>query len=243
VIGSPAGKVVTFAHCGHFGTWIDEWDGLKPKRGARARRPASPRRRTTSFRRGTTSPPTPEVTRRSIDWGQVGGGAVGIFALAWVIWWLWAVFGVTKLGFSQMNYTTLRSDIGKVHLPAGYEKVSTSESGNNCAGQSCTLTELWVWHGSGVRTATDACQDISKAMDAAFSPVYPNDPIPQEAACDYYAILSSFLHPGQGKRTVQALVWVNNGTVSYGDHYILEVLGSYNARSTPQTPPAVPAHR
>jgi hypothetical protein len=183
--------------------------------------------------------------RKVVDrsWGGCVGSIVGIAALAWVIWWVWSAYIVTRPGFSHMNYTTLRSDISKVHLPAGYEKISTSESGNDCAGRSCTLAELWVRRGSGVHTATDACQDVSQAMAAGFSRVDPNDPIPQEAACDYYTILDSFFHPSAGKRTVETLVWVNNGKISFGDNYIVEVLGTYNFHSTPETPPAVPARR
>jgi len=30
--------------------------------------------------------------------------------------------------------------------------------------------------------------------------------MPADAACDYYAVLDSLLHPGQGKRTVEGIV-------------------------------------
>lgn len=83
-----------------------------------------------------------------------------ILGLAWMSWAIWSIVGVSIIG-SQMNFKSLRSDLSKVQLPAGYEKVSTSESGDGCARRPCTLTEFWAWHASRVHTAADACRDIA----------------------------------------------------------------------------------
>ena len=127
-------------------------------------------------------------------------------ALAWIVW---ATEGVNITG-SHMNFKTLRSDINKVRLPAGYEETSTSESGSDCArpDSPCVLREFWVWRGSGAHTAADACQDISRAMEAGLGDAESNAPdVPQGAECEYFTTLSSFLHPGLGKRQAEAFVW------------------------------------
>jgi hypothetical protein len=49
--------------------------------------------------------------------------------------------------------------------------------------------------------------------------------MPPRAACDYYAILADLLHPGQGKRTVEAIVWT--GEAGINDDFLIELTASY----------------
>ena len=149
--------------------------------------------------------------------------AAFVVAIAWITW---AVAGVTITG-SQMNFRTLSSDLGRIRLPPGYEKVSASESGRDCAHQLCVLKEFWIWRGGG-RTAADGCRDINRAMQARYSNVESSDPVPRGAACEHFTILDSFLHPGLGKRTAEAFVWVNDQAKGSPGGYKVELLDAYN---------------
>jgi hypothetical protein len=62
-------------------------------------------------------------------------------------------------------------------------------------------------------------------MTSAFSGVDSNSPAPANAACDYYTILSSLLRPGQGKRTIEAIV--TTGQVQTRRVVIVELIASY----------------
>jgi hypothetical protein len=70
-----------------------------------------------------------------------------------------------------------------------------------------------------------ACTDVDHALTSAFPRVSSNSPMPPRAACDYYAILADLLHPGQGKRTVQAIVWT--GDAGINDDFLIELTASY----------------
>jgi hypothetical protein len=172
-------------------------------------------------------PPVPDAAEPQTEtetrlWPFLIAGFV--VAVAWITW---AVFGVAITG-SHMNFRTLSSDAGRIRLPHGYEKVSTSESGSDCAHQLCVLKEFWIWHGSGARTAANGCRDIMRAMGANYSNVESNDPIPRGAACEYFTTLDSFLHPGLGKRIAVAFVWVNEQAKGSPGGYEVELLDSYN---------------
>lgn len=151
------------------------------------------------------------------------------FFVLWVAWMIWATAGTYITG-SHMNFTTLRSDISKIQLPAGYEKKSTSESGSDrgCAEKPCKLREFWVWRGSSVHTAADACRDTSRAMAARLGGVDSDAPIPQGAACGYFTVLDNFFQPGLGKREVEGLVWVNDKAKGSPGGYILELVAGYD---------------
>jgi hypothetical protein len=141
---------------------------------------------------------------------------------------IWATAGVAITG-SHMNFTTLRSDISKIRLPAGYEKMSASESGSDCASRRCALTEFWVWRGSSAHTAADACQDVSRAMEAGLGDATSNAPDnPRGTACEYFTTLESYFHPGLGKRQVEAFVWVNDKAKGSPGGYIVELITAYN---------------
>jgi hypothetical protein len=153
---------------------------------------------------------------------------LAIFGIIWIIWAIWSIVGANITG-SHMNFKTLRSDISKVQLPAGYEKVSTSESGDDCAKRPCTLTEFWVWHASRVHTAADACRDIGRAMGAGLPNVESNAPaVPRGAACEYVTTLAKFFQPGLGKRQAEAFVWVNDKAKGSPGGYLVELLAAYH---------------
>jgi hypothetical protein len=148
-------------------------------------------------------------------------------AVLCVAWMIWGIGGVTILG-SHMNFKTLRSDISKIQLPAGFEEVSSSESGRDCAKRPCALREFWVWRGSRTNTAIDACRDVRRAMGAHLPQVEPNDPMPHGTACSYFDILGAFLRPDLGKRSVQAFVWVNSKAKGSPGGYMVELIAAYN---------------
>lgn len=75
------------------------------------------------------------------------------------------------------------------------------------------------------RTSSAACADVYHAMISAFSGVDSNSPTPAGAACDYYAILGDLLHPGQGKRTIEAIV--QTGQAYLNDRFLIELTASY----------------
>lgn len=118
----------------------------------------------------------------------------------------WGTFGARIAG-SQMNFATLRSDVSLVRLPAGYVRVSSARSGRDCAHNDCALAEFWVWRGSTARSASGACRDIDRAMNTGIGEYDLNSPPPRGAACEYYATLDSFVHPGPMKRDFDAFVW------------------------------------
>jgi hypothetical protein len=135
-----------------------------------------------------------------------------------------AEIGLTLIG-PQANFQTLRSDLVKVHLPSGYGLVATHQAGTDCAHQQCSLTQSWAWMPTSRRTSSAACTDAYNAMISAFSTVDSNSPIPASAACDYYAILGDLLHPGEGKRTVEAIV--RTGQAQINDGFLLQLTASY----------------
>src|SRR6266568_7534987 len=106
----------------------------------------------------------------------------------------------------QENFETLRSDLASVHLPSGYRLATEHQAGTDCAHEQCSLTQTWRWAPSSGRTKSATCSDVFHAMTSAFSGADSNSPVPANAACDYYTVLESLFHPGQGKRTVEAIV-------------------------------------
>jgi hypothetical protein len=126
---------------------------------------------------------------------------------------------------AQKNFQTLRSDLAKVHLPSGYRLTAEHKAGTDCAHHGCSLTQTWTWVPSSGRTRSAACHDAYHAMTSAFSGVELNSPIPANAACDYYTILGSLLHPGQGKRTVEAIVQTGKAHTSEG--FVVQLVAVY----------------
>ncbi len=134
-----------------------------------------------------------------------------------------AEFALLGIG-AQENAQTLRSDLATVHLPSGYRLATEHQAGTDCRKQ-CSLTQTWRWGvPSSGRIKSAACHDVHHAMASAFSGVDADSPIPANAACDYYTILESLLHPGQGKRTVQAIV--KTGQAPH-DGFLIELIASY----------------
>lgn len=138
---------------------------------------------------------------------------------------LWLVVATPILYNLHMNFTTLKSDISSVRLPAGYERESAYESGN-CAAATCTLTEWWVWRGSTVRSAVDACRDVGRAMDKGLPEVGAGVG-PRGAECEYFTILASFFRPDLGKRSAEGVVWTNNKESDNPGGYKVELLVTY----------------
>ncbi len=134
-----------------------------------------------------------------------------------------AEFALLGIG-AQENFQTLRSDLAKVHLPSGYRLATEHQAGTDCRKQ-CSLTQTWRWAPSSGRTKSAACHDAHHAMTSAFSQVDANSPIPANAACDYYTILESLLHPEQGKRTVEAIV--KTGQAQTHDGFLVKLIASY----------------
>ncbi len=99
------------------------------------------------------------------------------------------------------------------------------EAGTRCAHDGCSLTQTWTWAPSSGRTRSAACHDAYHAMTAAFSGVEPNSPVPANAACDYYTIVSSLFHPGQGKRTVEAIVQTGKAHTNKG--FVVQLVAVY----------------
>jgi hypothetical protein len=154
----------------------------------------------------TIGPPPPDTfSRQPPPWAYflpiLVIWAVGIF-------WLAIAPHITE----QVSFGTLRSDISQVRLPPGYVRVSSAQSGRDCArlDSNCALAEFWVWHGSTPRSASAACRDIGRAMTAVYADAEPNSPPPRGAACDYNDTIGSFLRPGLGKRDFDAFVWTGS---------------------------------
>jgi hypothetical protein len=51
---------------------------------------------------------------------------------------------------------------------------------------------------------------------------------PRGAACEYFTSLESFFHPGDGKRFVDAFVWVNGKSQGSPDGCKVELLAAYH---------------
>lgn len=126
---------------------------------------------------------------------------------------------------AQENFQTLRSDLAKVHLPSGYRLTAEHKAGTDCAHNGCSLTQTWAWAPSSGRTRSAACHDAHHAMTSAFSGVEFNSPLPANVACDYNTLLDSPLHPGQGKRTVDAIV--KNRQHNKHEGFVIQLVASY----------------
>jgi hypothetical protein len=135
-----------------------------------------------------------------------------------------AELGLTLIG-AQEDFHTLRNDLANVHLPAGYRLITTRQAGSDCAHAECSLTQTWSWTPGSPRTSSAACRDVYHAMASAFSGADSNAPMPASAACDYYAILGDLLHPGQGKRTIEAIV--RTGQPPAGRGFVVRLTASY----------------
>jgi len=116
----------------------------------------------------------------------------------------------TAIG-AQENFRTLRSDLAQVHLPSGYRLTAEHRAGTDCAHNGCSLTQTWTWASTPGPTKNGACSAVYQAMTSAYSDIEPDSPIPANAACGYFATVSSFFHPGRGKRTIEAFVQVGRG--------------------------------
>jgi len=123
------------------------------------------------------------------------------------------------------NFQTLRSDLGKVHLPSGYHLAETHQEGTDCAHERCSLTQIWTWTPSGAHTSSAACADVRHAMASAFPGTDANSPIPAGAACDYVAILSPLFPPGQGERDIEVIV--HTGQAQANDGFLIELTDFY----------------
>ena len=62
-------------------------------------------------------------------------------------------------------------------------------------------------------------------MSSAFSDVEPNSPIPVNAACDYFTSVDSLLHPGQGERSIEAIVQTGKAHTSEG--FVVTLAATY----------------
>ena len=135
-----------------------------------------------------------------------------------------AEIGLTLTG-PQENSQTLRTDLAAVHLPSEYRLTESHQAGTDCVTGPCSLTQTWAWAPSSARTISAACTDLDNALTSAFRRVGSNSPMPTGALCDYYAVLSDVLHPGQGKRTVEAMV--RAGQPGINDDFLIVLTASY----------------
>lgn len=134
-----------------------------------------------------------------------------------------ADMGLTLTG-PQETFQTLHSDLAHVRLPSGYHLAAQHQAGTDCHDQ-CSITQTWAWAADSQRTRSAVCTDVYHAMTSAFSGVDSNSPIPADDACDYFAILGDLLHPGQGKRSVEAFVQTGQNRTS--DGFLIELTASY----------------
>jgi len=125
----------------------------------------------------------------------------------------------------QKNFQTLRSDLATVHVPSEYRLTATYQGGTDCATGPCSLTQTWAWAPSSARPISAACADLDNALTSAFPRVGSNSPMPAGAVCDYYAVVSDVLRPGQGKRTVEAIV--RAGRPGINDDFLIVLTASY----------------
>ena len=106
----------------------------------------------------------------------------------------------------QEDVTTLRHVLAAIHLPAGYHLVSEHSTRTDCKRQGCSVTQTWAWQPAGGRSRGAQCTDADSALSAAFSDVeYASPRLPGEV-CDYDTLVASFLHPGEGKPSIDATV-------------------------------------
>jgi hypothetical protein len=140
---------------------------------------------------------------------------------------VWASGGQLITG-RQVNFAVLRSGISQVRLPAGYTRVSSAESGRDCAQDTCVLTQIWAWRGGTARSAADACRDIDRAMNALNQAVKSSFPLARGAACEYYARPDAIVHPGHRKPEIEALVWTGLRAAGSPGGYQVELLAASN---------------
>ena len=62
-------------------------------------------------------------------------------------------------------------------------------------------------------------------MASAFSGAEANAPYPADVACDYYAVLDSLFHPGQGKRLIDAIVKTDRPDTNKG--FVIQLVATY----------------
>ncbi len=127
---------------------------------------------------------------------------------------------------AQENFRTLRGDLARVHLPSGYRLTAVHTAGTDCAHQGCSLTQTWKWVPGRGRTKSGACADVYQAMNSAYPGAEANAPIPADVACDYFTVIDSLLHPGQGKRLVDAIVQTGGANTSGG--FLVKLVASYS---------------
>lgn len=174
--------------------------------------------------------------RVSRDPAPVSGGLVDALTdhPAWVILFfciagpltvLFAVLVTLAAIGGQQNFQTLRSDLGKVHLPPQYRLTDEDTTGTDCY-NSCSVIQTWTWVPVGGRTASDQCRDASSALSSAFSDAEANSPLPPRAVCNYFTILTSFFHPGQGKRDIEAIVTPRSAGSARG--FVIQISASYD---------------
>jgi hypothetical protein len=137
-----------------------------------------------------------------------------------------AEIGLT-LADPQEDFQTLRHDLANVHLPPGYHLITTRQAGTNCRNESCSITQTWAWAAGSRRTSSAACADAYHALTSAFPGTESNSPLAANAACDYFAILSGLLHPGQGKRMIEVIVQTGHPQASGG--FLIELTDSYGS--------------
>jgi hypothetical protein len=130
----------------------------------------------------------------------------------------------TAIG-AQENFRTLRSDLAQVHLPSGYRLTAEHRAGTDCAHNGCSLTQTWTWASAAGPTKNRACSAVHQAMTSAYSDIEPDSPIPANAACEYFATVSSFFHASQGKRTIEATVQVSRAHP--GNGLAIRLVASY----------------
>lgn len=125
---------------------------------------------------------------------------------------------------AQRNFQTLQSDLAKVHLQSGYRLTAEHKTGTNCH-NGCSLTQTWTWAPISGRTRSAACHDAYHAITSVFSGVDYNSPLPASTACDYYTIVWSLFHPGQGKREVDAIVKTRQPQANGG--IVIQLVATY----------------
>jgi hypothetical protein len=157
----------------------------------------------------------------------------------WAIAFFWFVIGARITG-PHMSFAILRSDVSLIRLPPGYVQVSSAQSGRDCAHNQCALAEFWVWRGSTARSASGACRDIDRAMNAGIGDAELNSLPPRGAACDYGATRDSFLDPWLAKRDVDAFVWTGPRATGRPGGFQVELM---SANFYDFTPLRSPSHR
>ena len=137
---------------------------------------------------------------------------------------LFVTLGILASMGEQQDFRTLRGDLGSIHLPHQYRLTSERTTGSNCH-SSCSVIQTWTWLPIGGRSASDQCRDASRALSSAYSDAEANSPLPPRAVCDYFVVASSFFHPGQGKRDIEAIV--TRPGLGLAGHPVLHISASY----------------